>query len=54
MLPHLGIVAAALFVPSILGARIYQRLSEASFRRVVLILLTLSGLMLMASAVGMN
>jgi len=54
MLPHLGIVAAALFVPSILGAKIYQRLSEASFRRVVLILLTLSGLMLMASAVGMK
>lgn len=51
MVPHLGIVAVALLVPSILGAKIYSRLSDAAFRRVVLILLTLSGLALVASAI---
>jgi uncharacterized membrane protein YfcA len=54
MVPHLAIVAVALLVPTILGASIYRRLSDASFRRVVLILLTLSGLVLMASALALK
>lgn len=50
MLPHLGIVAPALIVPSLIGARIYHRLSDVAFRRVVLILLTFAGLAIVASA----
>lgn len=50
MLPRLVIVAVALLVPAMLGAKIYRSLSDASFRRVVLILLTLSGVALLASA----
>lgn len=48
--PYLGIVAISMLVPSIIGAKLYVRLPEASFRRVVLILLTMSGLALMASS----
>ena len=51
MIPRLGIVAIAMLVPAMLGARIYRQLSDAAFRRVVLILLTLSGVALIASAV---
>ena len=52
MLPDLCIVAVALVVPGIVGARIYKTLSEVAFRRVVLILLTLSGMALVFSAAG--
>ena len=50
MLPMLGIVAAALLVPGLLGARLYIGISEAGFRKLVLGLLTLSGAALLASA----
>lgn len=43
MVPMLLIVAAALLVPVLLGARIYIGLSEIAFRRTVLTLLSLSG-----------
>jgi uncharacterized protein len=49
MVPHLGIVGFAMLVPSIIGAKIYNRLSDYSFRRVVLVVLTLSGIALLAS-----
>jgi len=51
MLPRLGIVAVALLVPSMIGTRIYRQMSEAAFNRFVLVLLTLSGLALIASAI---
>jgi hypothetical protein len=54
MVPHLGIVAVALLIPSILGAKIYARLSDVAFRRVVLVLLMLSGLALVASSVQLK
>lgn len=38
-------------LPSLLGARLYRCLSETGFRRLVLSLLTVSGLTLLASAV---
>lgn len=50
VLPLLAIVAAAVLVPVLLGARLYRGLSEAAFRRVVLGLLTLSGVAILASA----
>jgi len=43
MWPLLPVVAAALALPSLVGARAYRRLSEQGFRQVVLGLLTLSG-----------
>jgi uncharacterized protein len=50
MLPVFAIVAPAMLVPSLLGARVYIGISEASFRQVVLALLTLSGVALLSSA----
>lgn len=50
MIPDLCIVAVALVVPAMIGARIYKALSEVMFRRVILILLTLSGFVLVYSA----
>jgi len=37
-------------IPSLLGVRLYRRISEAMFRRVVLALVGLSGLGLIAAA----
>jgi uncharacterized membrane protein YfcA len=51
MLPMLGIVALAALVPTLLGARLYVGISEATFRKIVLTLLTASGLALLASSV---
>ncbi|MCX2861037.1 sulfite exporter TauE/SafE family protein [Paucibacter sp. PLA-PC-4] len=51
MLPMFAVVAPALLLPSLLGARLYRSISETAFRRLVLSLLTLSGLALLASAV---
>jgi uncharacterized protein len=51
MWPKLAVVAPAMLVPSLLGARLYTRLDEVAFRRLVLGLLTCSGVVLLASAV---
>lgn len=51
MLPLLGLVALAVLVPVLLGARVYIGLSEQAFRRIVLVLLTLSGIALLGSSV---
>lgn len=54
MLPSLPVVAVALLIPSLLGSRIYRGLSDLAFRRVVLLLLTLSGLaMVLASMLSL-
>ena len=50
MLPMFAIVAPAMLVPSLLGARLYIGISEATFRKVVLGLLTLSGLALLTAS----
>ena len=50
MLPLLPILAIALLVPVLFGARLYVGLSEAAFRKRVLSLLSLSGLAMLASA----
>jgi hypothetical protein len=38
-------------VPTLLGLRLYARFSETQFRRVVLILLSLSGVVLLMASV---
>ena len=50
-LPLFAIVAPAMLLPSLLGARIYLGISDAVFRRVVLGLAGLSGLALLAASV---
>ena len=51
MVPLFAIVAAAVLLPVLLGARLYIGISEATFRKLVLGLLTLSGVALLASSV---
>lgn len=50
MVPMLAIVAACVWVPVLLGARLYVGISDAAFRQIVLGLLTVSGVVLLASA----
>jgi len=50
MLPYFGVVALAVLVPVLLGARLYIGISEAQFRMIVLSLLTASGVALLASS----
>jgi uncharacterized membrane protein YfcA len=49
-LPMLAIVLPAMLIPTLLGAKLYIGISDAAFRRLVLGLLTLSGLALLAAA----
>ncbi len=51
MWPLLPIVAIALLVPVLLGAKLYVGLSESAFRKLVLSLLSLSGLAMLVAAV---
>jgi uncharacterized membrane protein YfcA len=48
--PKFAVVAPALIVPGYMGARIYLGLSEAAFRRLVLVLLSCAGLAMVAAA----
>jgi len=50
MLPMFAVVAPAMLIPTLLGARLYIGISEATFRRIVLSLLTVSGVALLASS----
>lgn len=50
MLPMLGVVAIAMVIPAVLGARLYVGISEANFRKIVQGLLTLSGVALLSSS----
>ena len=45
-----AIVAPAMLVPTLIGARLYRRFSEAGFRRLILLLLTVSGAVLVATS----
>jgi uncharacterized protein len=46
-----AIVAPAMLVPTLIGARLYRRFSDAGFQRLILLLLTASGAILVASSV---
>ena len=50
MIPLFAMVAPAMLIPVLLGARLYVGISETGFRKVVLGLLTASGIALLASA----
>ena len=50
MLPLMGIVAACVLVPVLLGARLYIGITDLTFRRIVLGLLTASGVVLLAAS----
>jgi uncharacterized protein len=50
MLPMFAVVLVAMAIPVLLGARMYIGISEASFRKIVLTLLTASGVALLSSA----
>lgn len=50
MLPMILVVLPAMLIPTIFGTRAYVGLSEAGFRRLVLGLLTVSGIALLGSA----
>lgn len=50
MLPLFAIVAPAMLIPSLLGARLYLGIGETGFRKVVLTLLTASGVAMLVSA----
>jgi uncharacterized protein len=50
--PLFAIVAPALVIPAIIGSRIYIGISEANFRKIILSLLTGSGIALLASALS--
>jgi uncharacterized protein len=51
MLPLFAIVAPAMLIPSLLGARLYVAISDTGFRKVVLGLLTAMGAALLMAAV---
>ncbi|MBK8072278.1 MAG: sulfite exporter TauE/SafE family protein [Ramlibacter sp.] len=51
MLPLFAIAAPAMLVPSLLGARLYIGISENTFRKVVLGVLTAAGVAMLVSAV---
>ncbi|CAG9180718.1 sulfite exporter TauE/SafE family protein [Cupriavidus pampae] len=51
MLPKFAIVAPAMLIPTLLGTRVYLGISDVAFRRIVLSLLTLSGVAMLAAAV---
>lgn len=50
MVPLFALVAPAMLIPSLLGARLYFAISDTGFRNVVLGLLTLSGVALLVAA----
>jgi hypothetical protein len=49
LLPQMAVVVVALLVPSRLGTRLYRGLDVAAFRRVVLLVLSASGLAMLGS-----
>lgn len=51
MLPLLAVVAPAVLVPVLLGTRLYHGISDLAFRKIVLGLLTASGVALLAASV---
>ena len=51
MLPSLALVLPAMLLPALIGMRVYIGISEVAFRRIVLVLLTASGVALLVAAV---
>ena len=49
-LRHFLVIGPALLIPTLIGARLYRRVSVGAFRLLVLLLLLLSGIMLLAGS----
>lgn len=49
MMPMFGIVFIAMLIPTLIGTRLYLGISEATFRKIILMLLTLSGVAMLLS-----
>jgi len=47
-----AIVAPAMLLPTLVGARLYRRFSDAGFRRLILLLLTASGVVLVVAGIA--
>ena len=45
------LIVPAMLIPTLIGARLYRRFSELAFRRLVLLLLSLSGFVLLGVSV---
>lgn len=50
VLPMFAVVLPAMLVPTLLGTRLYKRINDVAVRRLVLALLTVSGIMLLVSS----
>jgi uncharacterized membrane protein YfcA len=50
MLPLFAVIVPAMLVPTLWGTRVYVGISDVAFRRIVLGLLTVSGVALLASS----
>lgn len=50
MLPYFSIIAPAMLIPNLLGAYLYKGISDILFKKIVLSLLTASGITLLISA----
>ncbi len=50
MVRYFAIIAPAMLIPSLIGNRLYSRLGDDTFRRIVLVLLTISGLVIALNA----
>ena len=50
MLRYFVLVVPAMLIPNMIGSRLYAKLGDDSFRRIVLVLLTLSGLAITLAA----
>jgi uncharacterized membrane protein YfcA len=51
MLRYFALVVPAMLIPNLIGNRLYARLGDGTFRRIVLVLLTLSGLAMIAAGI---
>lgn len=51
MLPMFAIVAPAMLIPTLIGTRVYIGISDVAFRRIVLTLLTCSGVAMLVASV---
>jgi len=51
MLPMFAIVAPAMLIPTLIGTRVYIGISDIAFRRIVLTLLTCSGVAMLVAAI---
>lgn len=52
MIPMFAVLVPAMLIPTLIGTRLYIGISEATFRKIVLSLLTASGVALLASAIS--